>query len=160
MVTKNFAVTNAPSNSAAVDDDDQNFIVGYARFESVDEFAARHFREALSDLGHDAARDVDDFVSFAVGDECQRSAEAAAARLDDNRFIISHFKSSLRRLERLAQRNALLFLNVSRAEVRDPAAQEINPDTDKQVAKRKVYVIQAERRDTVGNAEIHEKPTA
>jgi len=141
MVIKNFVVINVQPSSAAVNDDYQNFIVGHARFESVDEFATGHFREALSDLRHDAAGDVDDFIFLRVGNECQRASETAAARLNDNCFIISHFKSSLRRLERLAQRNALLFLNVSRAKVRDPAAQEVNHDTDKQVAKSQVNVI-------------------
>lgn len=71
---------------------------------------------------------------FAVGNKCQGSAEAAAARFDDYRFIISHVKSSLSRLELLAQRNSLLFLHVSRREVRAPAAQEVYHDTDKQIS--------------------------
>ena len=159
MVTKNFAVTNAPSNSAAVDDDNQNFIVGNARFEAVDELTARHFRQRLRDLRHDAARNVDDFVTFTVGNERQRSAEAAAARLNDNRFIISHVTHLLSRFERLAQRNALLLLDVSRAEVRDSATNEIDYDTDKQIVQCKVDVIQSERRYAVCNAEINEQLT-
>ena len=159
MVTKNFAVTNAPSNSAAVDNNNQNFIVGNARFEAVDKFATCHFRQRLRDLRHDAARNVDDFVTFTVGNERQRSAEAAAARLNDNRFIISHCTHLLSRFERLAQRNALLLLDVSRAEVRDSATNEIDYDTDKQIVQCKVDVIQSERRYAVCNAEINEQLT-
>lgn len=95
MVIKNFAVTNAPPNSAAIDNDDQNFIVGDASFETVNQFATSHFREALRNLRHNTARNVDDFISFTVRNECQRSAKTAAARLDYYRFIISHLNSLL-----------------------------------------------------------------
>ena len=169
MVIKNSVVTNAQlttikkaETSAAVNDDDEDFIVGHARFESVDEFATRHLRESFGDLRHDAAGDVDDFIFLRVGHEGQRSAEAAAARLNDNCFVISHFKSSSSssRLQSFAERNALLFLNVSGAEVGDPAAQEVNHDTDKQITQSQVDVVQSERRDAVGDAEVNEKPTA
>ena len=144
MVIRNFAVTNAPPSPAAVNDDYQNFIVGHARFESVNEFATCHFRQTLCDLRHDAAGDVDDFVFLRVGNECQGTAETAAARLDDDRFVICHVTHLLSRLERLAQRNALLFPDVSRAEIRYPTAQEVNHDIDQQVAQCKVDVIKSE----------------
>ena len=70
MVIKNFAVTNAPPNSAAVDNNYQNFIVGDARFEAVDEFATCHFRERLRDFRHNAAGNVDDFIFLRVGNQC------------------------------------------------------------------------------------------
>ena len=69
MVIKNFAVTNAPPRSAAIDNNDQNFFIGHAGFEAVNEFATGHFRERLRDFRHDAAGNVDDFISFAVGNK-------------------------------------------------------------------------------------------
>ena len=53
-----------------------------------------------------------------------------------------------------AQRNALLFLHISRREVRDPTAQEVNHDTDKQC---KVDVVKSKRRDAVCDTEIDEQ---
>lgn len=58
-----------------------------------------------------------------------------------------------------AQRNALLFLHISRREVRDPTAQEVNHDTDKQVAQCKVDVVKSKRRDSVCDTQIDEQLT-
>ena len=82
-------INAATKSAAAVDNHYQNFIIGNTSFKTVDEFATGHLCERLRNFRHDAAGDVDDFIFLAVGYERQGSAESAATRLDDYRFIIS-----------------------------------------------------------------------
>ena len=152
----------AAQRTAAVDNRREDLILGDAGLEAVHDLRSGHFTEAHRNIRDDAARDVDDLILLLVRRECERAAKAARARRYDNTLVFAHDRFSFPRSLALehcrlfAELYALLTLYVCRRKVREPAAQEVDDESDQQIAQCKIGVRQTERGDAVRNAEEDE----